>query len=71
MLNTYEPETHLSHKSRHEFVTQTMLNAIEPQKHLSHKPRYKFSTQTIVKNNDPETYFCLINHVTNLSHKPW
>ena len=69
MLNTYEAETHFSHKPHYEFVTKTMLNTIEPEKHLSHKPRYKLSTQTMGKNNEPETYFCLINHVMNLSHK--
>ena len=30
MLNTNEPETHLSHKPRYEFVTQTMLSTNEP-----------------------------------------
>ena len=70
MLNTNKPETHLSHKPRYEFSTQTMLDTNEPETHLSRKPRYKFFTQTMKKNNEPETYFCLINHVINLSHKP-
>ena len=63
MLNTNEPETHLSHKP-HEFVTQTMLNILEPETHLFHKPHYKFVTQTTMKNKEPE-----INHVINMSHK--
>ena len=70
MLNTNEPETHLSHKPRCDFGTQTMVNTNEPGTHLSHKLRYKFVTQTMVKNNEPETYFCLINHNLNLSYKP-
>ena len=61
MLNTNEPETHLSHKPRCEFVTQTMLNTYEPKTHLSHKPRYEFVTQTMLNTNEPETH---------LPHKP-
>ena len=44
MLNTNEPQTHLSHKPRFEFVTQTMVNTNEPETHLSHKPRTEFFT---------------------------
>ena len=63
MLSTNEPETHLSHKLRYEFATQTMPNTYEPETHLFHKPRYKFVTQTMMNADEPETYFCLINHV--------
>ena len=70
-LNTIEPETRLSHKPRYEFATQTMLNTNEPKTNFSHKPRSKFVTETMVQNNESETYFCLINHVMNLSHKPY
>ena len=58
------------HKPRCEFGIETMLNTNEPETHLSHKPHYKFVTQTMMKNNETEAYFCLINHVINLSHKP-
>ena len=34
MPNTNEPETHLSHKPRYEFFTQTMLSTNEPETHL-------------------------------------
>ena len=44
MFNANEPETHLSHKPRCEFVTQTMLNTNEPETHLSHKSRCEFVT---------------------------
>ena len=44
MLNSNEPETHLSHKSRFEFGTQTIVNIDEPETHLSHKPRCEFAT---------------------------
>ena len=60
----------LSHKPRYESVTQTMLNTNESKTILSHKPRYKFATETMGQNNERETYFCLINHIMNLSHKP-
>ena len=60
---------HWSHKPRYEFATQTMLNTNEPETNLSHKPRYKFVTETMVQYNKPKKYFCLINHVMNLSHK--
>ena len=43
-LNTNEPETRLSHKSRSEFVTQTMLNTNEQETDVSYKLRYKFVT---------------------------
>ena len=47
MLNTNEPATHLSHKSRYIFATQTMMKKNEQEVHffpinhainLSHKP---------------------------------
>ena len=44
MLNTNEPETHLSHKLRRDFGTQTMVNTNEPETHLSYKPRCEFVT---------------------------
>ena len=34
MLNTYEPETPLSHESRHQLVKQTMLDTNKPEAHL-------------------------------------
>ena len=69
MLNTNEPETHLSHKPLCESGTQIMLNTNEPEIHSSHKPFYKFVTETMLKNKEPEIYFCLINHIINLSYK--
>ena len=70
MLNPNELEKYLSHKPRDRFVTQTMLNTEKPETHLSHKPRYKFATQTMLNINKLEIFFCLINHVINLSEKP-
>ena len=34
MLNTNKPKTHLSHKPRYKFVTQTILSTNEPEPHL-------------------------------------
>ena len=34
MLNTNEPETHLSHKPRYKSVTQTMMKNNEPETHF-------------------------------------
>ena len=44
-----------------------MLNTNEPETNLPHKPRHKFVTETMVQNNEPETCFCLINHVMNVT----
>ena len=46
MVNTNEPETHLSHKPRYQFATKTMLNTYQPETYclinhiinLSNKP---------------------------------
>ena len=59
MPNTNEPETHLSHKPRYEFVTQTMLSTNKPEIQSSHKPCYKFVTQTMMSTNEPETHLLL------------
>ena len=55
MLNTYEPETHLSHKPRYKLAKETMLIIDKPETHLLLK---------YVK----VTGF--INHVVNLAQKP-
>ena len=60
----------LSHKLRYKFATQSMLDTNEPEAGVYHKPRYNFVTQTMMDADDPEIYFCLINRVTNLPHKP-
>ena len=47
-----------------------MLDTNEREADVYHKPRYNFVTQTMMNADDPEIYFCLINRVTNLPHKP-
>ena len=47
-----------------------MLDTNEREIDVYHKPRYKFVTQIMMNADEPETYFRLINHVTNLPHKP-
>ena len=59
----------MSQKPRNKFITQSMLDTNERKADVYHKPRYNFATQTMMNADDPETYFCLINHVTNLPHK--
>ena len=39
MLTTSETDTHLSNKTRYEFLTQTILCTNEPETHLFHKLR--------------------------------
>ena len=68
-LNTNKPETHLPQKPRCKFITQSMLDTNEREADVYHKARYNFVTQTMMNADDPETYFSLINHVTNLPHK--
>ena len=36
MLNTNEPEAHLSHKPRYKFVTQTMMKNNETETYICH-----------------------------------
>ena len=60
----------LSHKPRYIFVTQAMLDINKRERDVYHKPRYKFVTQTMMNADEPEAYFCLINHVVNLAQKP-
>ena len=47
-----------------------MLDTNEREIDVYHKPRYKFVTQIMMNADEPETYFHLINHVSNLPHKP-
>ena len=47
-----------------------MLYTNEREADVYHKPRYNFVTQTMMNADDPEIYFCLINRVANMPHKP-
>ena len=60
----------MSHKLRYKFATQSMLDTNEREADVYHKPRYNFVTQTMMNADDPEIYFCLINRVANMPHKP-
>ena len=54
----------------YDFVTTVKLHTNEQETRLSHKPRYAFVTQTRLTLMN-QKHICIINHVINLSHKPW